>query len=368
MPFLIDAHHVGAQQTGNETWIRNISRELSHAESSENLVFAATGEGEARVRAITGRDPVELSSSTLTRLGVDLPRLVHRTHADALLLQYTMPLRVSAPCVVMIHDTSFEDPSAAQWMRRRTAMRIRLSARASARRAARLLAPSQFTKDCLVKLYDVAPDEVVLSPNAVDPELAAHLDKGQRAVSRVGFRVLAVGNVLPRKNLTTLALAIAELRTQVRDVSLRVVGQVPGSSRHIEEELRQLLGDAVSFSGYVDDAQLAVEYQSADVLAFPSLFEGFGIPVIEAMYAGTPVVASDSTSLPEIVGGAGVCVPATDVRAWAVALRRIHDEPAWATELSARGRVRAADYQWRASAEAVLKTLYDVSGRSRSGA
>ncbi len=145
---------------------------------------------------------------------------------------------------------------------------------------------------------------------------------------------------------------------------MRVVGSVPDAGRRDEQDLRTILGKAVSFTGYVDDRQLAQEYLAADVLGFPSLFEGFGIPALEAMCADLPVVVSDTTSLPEVVGDAGAVIPARDVGAWESALRRVHDNPTWREDMVSRGRRRAAQFTWRQSAATVLDTLRRVASRA----
>jgi glycosyltransferase involved in cell wall biosynthesis len=364
--FLIDVHHIGGQQTGNETIARNIGRELVSLTQPGDLVFAASAAGSAEVAALTGSQPVLVSDSSARRVILDLPRLGRRTAAAAVLVQYTKPL-TRRPCVVMIHDLSPFDPRSAAWLSRRFRSRVRASIDHSARAAALLIAPSEFTRQGLIDRYSLDPDRVILAPSAVDPGLATLLDAAVRS-DRDGDRqrVIAVGNVVPRKNLLILGSALAELRARGASVELRVVGGIPAAGAPIADELRHSLGDAVSFTGYVSSTQLASEYADADVLAFPSLFEGFGIPAIEAMYVGVPVIVSDAGSLPEVVGDAGTVVPASDRAAWTDGLARLLDDAALRATFSALGRQQARSTDWHSSAVIVLDALGKAAaGRDR---
>jgi glycosyltransferase involved in cell wall biosynthesis len=154
------------------------------------------------------------------------------------------------------------------------------------------------------------------------------------------------------------------LRDRGSDVVLRVVGAVHRTGAADAKEASRLLGDAVSFTGYVSPERLARELRTAHVLAFPSLFEGFGIPVLEAMVAGLPVAVSDRTSLPEVVADAGLICPASDAFAWAESLAEAMGSRA--SELAASGRRRQADFNWARTATIVSSVLESVAGRSPS--
>jgi glycosyltransferase involved in cell wall biosynthesis len=366
MTFLIDVHHIGGRQTGNETWSRNIARELAVQGGSDRLVFACRREAMDEVTSLTGTSsPRAVSDSALRRLALDLPRIARQADAGALLVQYTKPL-TRRPCVVAIHDLSPFDDRSAQWLTRSFRIRVRASIRHSVASARVVTVLSEFTKRDLVERFRIDPDRIVIVTGAVDPTLADLLAEVASTPRHPDVhRVVAVGNVLPRKNLTTLAAAVARLRSRGSEVELRVVGQVPEEGRALEAELRATLGPAISFSGYVSTTELASEYLAADVFAFPSLYEGFGIPAVEAMQAGLPVVVSDATSLPEVVGDAGVVVPGIDVDAWATALDELLGDDARRAELVGRGRRRAASFSWASSAATVLAALRQAAGSDR---
>lgn len=362
MTFLVDVHHIGDHQTGNETVARNISRELRSLADPGELVFAAGKDGRSDVAALTDSDPQVVSASSIRRLAFDLPRLARRVDAAAVLVQYTKPV-TRRPCVVMVHDLSAFDPRSSTWLNWRFRSRVRASISHSARNASILIACSQFTRTGLLERFSLDPRRVVLAPSALDPGLATLLDSAARTERPTkAVRVISVGNVVPRKNLLVVGAAIAELRRRGVAVEYRVVGGVPANGVPIANELHAMLGDAASFTGYVSPEELASEYAQADVFAFPSLFEGFGIPAVEAMYAGVPVVTSDAGSLPEAVGNAGVVVPATDQSAWAAALGKLIENAELRAEYVRLGRKQAHATSWADSAAVVLDALRQAAG------
>jgi alpha-1,3-rhamnosyl/mannosyltransferase len=170
-----------------------------------------------------------------------------------------------------------------------------------------------------------------------------------------------VGNVLPRKNLPVVARALRILRDRGEDVALRIVGTVHSTSQPEVARAHRLLGDGImTLTGYATPTELARELRSAHVLAFPSLFEGFGIPVLEAMAAGLPVVVSDRTSLPEVAGTAGLVVPAEDPDAWADALSSAMLADV-TSRLRAAGFGRESGFTWDRAALAVSQALAAVA-------
>ena len=358
---LLDLHHLGLRQTGNESWARCLGAALFRLEGPGAYDVAVTDAAPPdQLALLPARSVVTLSGSSARRLAVELPRALRRLQSSAVLVQYTAPLSL-VPAVVAVHDLSFEDPRARDWLPPATRLRYRATIRASARRAAHVLALSESTREGLLRHYGLDPDRVSVVPPAVDPALLDQLtrvpvDRSARPT------VLVVGNVLPRKNLVVVARAVHLLRERGQDVGLRVVGTVPPTGRADVEVMQRLLGDNLELSGHVGEVELAQAYRSGWVLAFPSLFEGFGIPVLEAMAAGLPVMVSDRTSLPAVVGDAGVVVPAGDVEAWADSLGSVLADASQAEAMAARGRVRSATYSWDASA-AQVRDLLAAAGK-----
>jgi glycosyltransferase involved in cell wall biosynthesis len=360
---MLDLHHLGHRQTGNESWARSLASALFELGGPRSYDIGVTRSAPREDLAVLpAREIAWVSGSSTRRLALDLPAAMRRLKTSSVLVQYTAPIS-RVPAVVAVHDLSFEDPRAAEWLPLATRLRYRATIRASVHRAAHVLALSESTRSDLLEIYGLAPERVSVVPAAVDPAFAALLaatpDRRDPPLT-----VLAVGNVLPRKNLVVVARAVRILRDRGFDVRFRVVGTVSPRGASEAREMTALLGSAVEFSGHVDRSGLASAYRSAHVLAFPSLFEGFGIPVLEAMAADLPVLVADRTSLPEVVGDAGLVLPAEDAGAWADGIRDIVLDTAGAA-LVLRGRLRLADFTWMASAALVRPILTSAASQRR---
>jgi alpha-1,3-rhamnosyl/mannosyltransferase len=352
------------RRTGNETWTRNMVIGLMrHASAGElEIVISPAGEGDLAAMGLVASHHVSDRSSR--RLLIDLPRVIRRARASAVLCQYTAPLS-RVPTVLAIHDLSFEDPRSSEWLPRLSRARMRLSVGVSCRRAASILVLSEWGRQDLLRWHDVAPDRVRVVSAAVDPDLQRLLSSAsthERGQAR--FRVLAVGNVLPRKNLGVLAAAVSRLVAEGIDAELRIVGQVPATGATVAKQMSDLLGERLTMTGYVSMNELADEYARADILAFPSLYEGFGIPIVEAMTAGLPVVASTATCLPEIVDHAGLLAEPDDVDTWTAHLANLASDPALRENFAALGQARVADFSWDLSAVTALRALRDAGEQS----
>jgi glycosyltransferase involved in cell wall biosynthesis len=192
-----------------------------------------------------------------------------------------------------------------------------------------------------------------LSPETAHPVLARH-----------GLRrpfLVAVGNLQPRKNLARLVEAYALIRQKHRDVQLVIVGPVGFRSSWVQRTIVDRgLSEFVRLLGYVEAEDLVALYNAATALVYPSVYEGFGLPVVEAMACGRPVIAADTSSLPEVVGSAGLLVDPFDVSAIAAAMERLIADPRLAAELGARGLAQAARFSWRQTASAALRTYEAV--------
>jgi glycosyltransferase involved in cell wall biosynthesis len=228
----------------------------------------------------------------------------------------------------------------------------------SARRAQRVIAVSQRTASDAVRLLGVDPARVRVVHEAASPAFFPRsADELAPIAARLGFDaarrfLLFVGTLEPRKNVPLLLDAFSIVRRQL-DVQLVLVGargwlDAPIVSAHA----RSGVGDAARFVGWVDEADLAVLYSHAGAMVLPSLYEGFGLPVLEAMACGAPVICSNAGPLPEVAGDAGVMLPPSDPAAWANAVVSVLASPARREELRARGFARAAAFSWKRTAEA----------------
>ena len=228
-------------------------------------------------------------------------------------------------------------------------------ARWAARRAARVIVPSAATAAGVARL-GVGPERLRVVPQGVDPAFAA----GTGASPVAGRYVLYCGQQKRYKNLETLVAAFAALGPASADVRLVLAGKPDPRAGTLDAAIaRHGLADRVVRPGYLDDATLAALYRGAVAYAFPSRCEGFGLPPLEAMAAGVPVVASEAVR--EVVGGAALVVGPDDVAGWTTALARVLGEPGLREQLVAAGRARVAAFPWEATARLTAAVYAEVA-------
>lgn len=343
---LVDAHQLGRRQTGNETYVRELLLGLRHLPDLD-LVAAIEG-GQRPIGPLAPPIRVRrVPSNGVGRLAA-MSGLARQEAVDVVHAIYFLPPRTGRPTVLTVHDISFE--RFPQFFSRKSLLRDRFLVRASARTASRVITVSEASRRDLLELYGLPDDRVVAIPNGVNPRFRPApvlRDAAEPPDDSGSLKVLAVGTLQPRKNLLRLldALSIVARKIPVR---LRVVGP----DGHQGAAIRRRLGSAVptEIVGWVSEEALAAEYQRADVFAYPSIYEGFGLPVIEAMACGTPVVTSTGGSLPEVAADAALVVDPYDVSALAEAILRIAEDGDLRRSLRARGLARAAEFTWERSA------------------
>ena len=223
-----------------------------------------------------------------------------------------------------------------------------------ARRTDAVVTGSESAKRDIVRLLPVAPARITVAPDGVD---ARYTPGGEKPSARGGPKtVLYVGRCDPYKNLPGLVAAFAELVRGGVAARMKIVGPPDARYPEADEAARRLgVADRVERAGYLDEAGLLQAYRDADVLALLSKYEGFGLPVLEAMACGTPVVCSNAASLPEVAGPAARIVAPEDTAGAVAALKAILTDPAEAARLRAAGLEQARKFSWRAAAEAVLR-------------
>ena len=281
---VIDADVLGRQRTGDETYVAALLRHLpAH---TEGLRLAAVTRRPDLVPA--GVEAIALATpSQELRLAWTLPRLLRKLGAALVHTQYAHPLRPPCPAVVTVHDVHFERRP--ELMSRRDRLVFRAVVPWSVRRAARVLTVSERTRDDLVELYGIPRDRVVVTPNGVDPEFAPGPPPAD------GYALL-VGAIQARKDPLAAVDAAAA-------AGLQLVAVGPTKDEALARELARRGAD---LRGYVPRDELAELYRGAACLVLPSRYEGFGLPVLEAMASGTPVVVGADAALREVAGDAAV--------------------------------------------------------------
>jgi glycosyltransferase involved in cell wall biosynthesis len=369
----IDAHSVGAGLAGNETYITNLIEALAEVDVVNRYTLYVTRR--AAVERFARRWPnfhvqLTLPHTPFVRIPVTLVRELRRRPVDVLHVQYTAPPLAPCPVVATIHDLSFEHLRTT--FKRRSWMQLRLTVRRTARRAAQVIVPSAFTCNDIAATYHVAPEHINIIPLAAAthfaPAAPAEVARVRRRYGLTEPYVLAVGSIQPRKNLARLVRAYSALRRARPHDKLPKLVLVGKKAWLYDETLRAVaecgLTQDVILTGYVPEADLPALYTAALCFAYPSYFEGFGLPPLEAMRCGAPVLAGDRTSLPEVVGDAGLLVDPFDEQALAAGLARLLDDPDLRATLRVKGITRAARYDWHDTARRTLAVYQRAKGET----
>lgn len=287
----------------------------------------------------------------------DVPRMLSETRADvAVFPNYVVPLASPCPSVVVVHDlTVLRMP---QYCTRRKRLLMRLMLRSSIAAASVVATVSDASKRDIQELLGVAPERIALLPGAAHPSCRrAAPEAVTEARSRYGLTrpyVLTVGTLEPRKDLLTLLRAFDELGHRAQGREFVVVGGRGWHDRQLVRELNKRTADRrVRWLGYVNERDLVALYSGADLFVLASTLEGFGLPVLEALACGAPVVASDVAALREVGGEVARFVPPGDVSSFASAIEDALRDPERAPAARAAGPARAAQFSWTRTAEAL---------------
>jgi glycosyltransferase involved in cell wall biosynthesis len=365
----IDAHAIGSQTAGNETYIKNLVEALAAIDTENEYVLFFTRPEAAdawRGRFRNVRVCLVRPHTRYLRIPFSLPLAAWRTGVDLLHVQYVAPPICPCPVVATIHDLSFEHLPQLYTPRERWLFKLAIGY--TARRAARILTVSEYSARDLLATYRLPPERVVVTPEGVSALFApvrdpARLQAVRRRYGIAREYILSVGSLQPRKNLVRLIRAYVNLRRRDEewDHQLVIVGKKGWLYQDIFRAARQSpFGEDILFTGYVPEEDLPALYSGATVFVYPSLFEGFGLPVLEAMACGVPVITSNSSSLPEVVGEAALLVDPYDERALEVALQNVVWNAELRRELSERGMRRARHFSWTRTAELTLRVYEDV--------
>jgi glycosyltransferase involved in cell wall biosynthesis len=359
----IDAHAIGERKTGNERFISNVARELREICEHE-LVLFFTEEEAARHWPRDRRTEVQVvrPAEPLVRVPLALPALARREKLDVMLVQYSAGPFMPCPVVTVVHDVSFAtQPESFSryerfWMPR--------TIPATMRRAARIVTVSGFSRDEISRVYGIPAERIVIAPDGVDPVFAEPAEL--TGPWKPPF-FLWVGNIEPRKNLRVAIEAFRTMLNEHPDMMERLL--IVGEARYEADRVRQDAADLertgrVAFLGWVGDEELNALLRNATALVYPSVYEGFGLPVVEAMASGTPVLAGDIPVMHEVSAGACVLLPPHEPQGWAEAMHLIATDDAWRNDIVARGLERSKEFTWRRTAEAVLEALEGAAAKA----
>jgi len=333
MKVAIDAHALGRGQAGYESYLRHLTKALPAAAPEDEFLLYR-----------------QLSAHRLRRLLYELPRAVYRDRPDVLHVQYAgplLPLPSQCSLVATIHDVSFVDVPEFFSLSDRTLLRLGVGR--TIRQASRVITVSEFSKARLMKAYGIAEDTIHVIYNAAGSEFRPAFHDGYRADPPY---VVMVADLSARKNQVNLIRAFSAFARR-HPHHLLLAGRDSATAHSIREEARRSsVGGRIHFLGYVPDQELPRLYQQADLCVYPSLYEGFGLPVVEAMACGTPVVTSRVSALPEVAGGAALLADPQDPADLCAAMEAaVRDRDRWRRA----GLLRAGRLSWNGAAQRTVE-------------
>lgn len=374
----IDATALPPQPVGAGNYIINLIRALAHVESEFEFTVFAQEHGwnlineSEREEFRWAKTPQLHPAVRLAWEQLFFPGLVRRNQTDLLhSLHYTRPYLSGRPSVVTIHDmTFFLFPSLHTRAKRAFFPSV---IRLSARTADALVADSESTRQDAIRILGINPGKIFTAHLGVDPafrriEDKAHLDRVRQHYHLPESFILYVGLVEPRKDLPLLVRAYHRVSESDVGLPLVIVGRRGWGSEQVLDQIASLgLKDRVLFTGYVPHPDLPIVYNLASLFVYPTRYEGFGLPVLEALACGVPLITTAVSSLPEIVGDAGLLIPAQDEQALAQAMLSVLADPDLQERYRHKGPEQAAQFTWQRTAEQTLGVYRWVLAKGSPG-
>ncbi len=369
MRFTVDAHAIGQKLTGNETYVSNLLRCFTSLDrESEFIAYISRPSAE---NGIPSRVQVRLvSENPFRRLGFDLPRRLRQDRPDLIHVQYTAPLFSGrTPVVVSVHDVSFlSHPQYFTPFRRK---QLRFTVLRTVRRAAKILTPSEFSRKCILEAYGLDESKVAVMPNAASPQFRpiARPVASAAARERAGIDgpfIMTVGDLQPRKNHLGLIRAFEDAMRAHPELphQLVLVGKDTWYSPVIHQAVqRSPLAHRIRFTGFVSDADLVTLYSACDLFVFPSHYEGFGLPILEAMACGRAVACSNSSAIPEVADSAALLFDPESTTEMTRAMLDLLLDAGLRARMERLALARAAHFSWERTARETLDVYYEVAAK-----
>jgi glycosyltransferase involved in cell wall biosynthesis len=371
MRFSVDAHAIGQHLTGNETYIRNLLNCFAKLDRQADFVtYVSRDNASEHVPERFFKRRVAVNP--FVRLGFDLPRKLRQDRPNLLHVQYTAPLFCSVPVVVSVHDVSFlEHPEYFTFFR---AMQLRYTVHRTVRSASLVLTPSEFSRRRILDTYyGLDENKVVAVPNGVSPTFRPIAREAAQRKVRSTFglpspMILTVGDLQPRKNHVGLIHAFEQLMRAHPQLPhhLTIVGKETWYTPVIRAAAKQSsVSDRIHFTGFVGEDDLRRLYGACDLFVYPSFYEGFGLPILEAMACGRAVACANTSAMQEVADSSALLFDPHSEHEIMLAMRDMLLNPDLRQRMERLGAQRAATFSWENCASKTLDLYYEVAGQAK---
>jgi glycosyltransferase involved in cell wall biosynthesis len=370
MRFAIDAHTIGRHLTGNEVYVRNLLENYARLDRDSQFyayVCSEYASSEVPNRFVKRN----VSANPFLRLGFDLTQRVLADKPNLLHVQYTAPLYCPTPFVVSVHDVSYiEKPEYFTTARR---LQLKSTVAHTVRRAARVLTVSEFSRKRIQAAYNIPSERIEVIHNAVSPHFRAVPPKAafHTISEKFGVQwpyVLSVGDLQPRKNQIGLIEAFEELIRNYPQLPhhLVLVGKPTWfAPRVYEAAAKSGVAERIHFTDCVNDEDLLHLYNAAELVVYPSFYEGFGLPILEAQACGRAVACSNTSAMPEVAGSAASLFDPNSKAEILKAMRDLLLDSDLRQRMERLGIKNAGRFSWEKAARQTLDVYYEVAGRKR---
>jgi glycosyltransferase involved in cell wall biosynthesis len=375
MRFSVDAHAIGRHLTGNEVYVRNLLIGFAALDQTSDFIAYLSRDVNGATSSVPARFiQREVSGNSLARLGLDLSRKLREDRPDLIHVQYTAPISCPVPILVSVHDVSFiEHPEYFPWPR---VVQLRITVKRTVQRAVKVITPSEFSRNAITKAYRLDESKVEVVPIAVSPAFrpVSQDAAADYVESRFGISspfILTVGDLQPRKNQIGLIRAYESLMLANPSLphKLVIVGQKTWFSSHIvDAATNSKVADRIQFTDFVNDDELVQLYNACDLMVFPSFYEGFGLPILEAMACGRAVACSNTSAMPEVANAAAILFNPYSSEDIARAMHDVLVDAELRGRMERLGQQRASLFTWERTARRTLEIYYEIAGAARGEA
>ncbi len=370
MRFSIDAHAIGRHLTGNEAYVRNLLNGFAKLDKFSEFITYLSAEGASQwvPAQFTHRS---VSNNPFVRLGYDLSAKLRQDRPDLIHVQYTAPIACPVPVVVSIHDISYlEHP---EFFTKSRSMQLRYTVQRTIKSAARILTLSEFSRRAIVRAYGLQEDKVIVVPAAMSASFRQV--SRENAIAHIkqkyGFQrpfVLTVGDLQPRKNPLGLIHAFDQLLNSQPDLphDLVFVGNDTWFSPRVRQAAeKSRFSGRIHFTGYVDENDLLQFYNACEIFVFPTFYEGFGIPILEAMACGRAVACANVTAIPEVADASALLFNPHNTDEMVRAMRDLLVDRELRERMERLGLNNAGHFSWERTAQKTLEVYYEVEADMR---